>query len=139
MQLDTSSTVHRLLQYKAAGSLKDAGDEEAVEGSYIFCRGNPLSANAVLIDEASMLDITLTAALLEALAPKTQLVLVGEEQIGSPRTIVFRHHGQSQPQTHVLGALRILPLALNVPCLAGLNWLKIMHISSISLLRQTST
>ena len=78
VQLDTSSTVHRLLQYRAAGSLKDDDDEEDVEGSYTFCRSNPLPADAVLVDEASMLDLTLTAALLDALAPKTQLVLVGE-------------------------------------------------------------
>ena len=78
VELEASSTVHRLLQYKAAGSRSDRDDEEALEGSYTFCRGNPLQADAVLVDEASMLDITLAAALLEALGPKTQLVLVGK-------------------------------------------------------------
>lgn len=53
-------------------------DEDALEGSYHFCRSNPLDADAVLVDEASMLDINLAAALLESLGPKTQLVLVGE-------------------------------------------------------------
>ncbi len=77
--LEPSSTVHRLLQYKAAGAQKDADDEEALEGSYLFCRSNPLTADAVLVDEASMLDITLAAALLEALGPNTQLVLVGKD------------------------------------------------------------
>ena len=52
-------------------------DEEALEGSYTYCRSNPLTADAVLVDEASMLDISLAAALLEALGPNTQLVLVG--------------------------------------------------------------
>lgn len=74
--MEPSSTVHRLLQYKTAGSQKD--EEESLEGSYAFCRGNPLPADAVLVDEASMLDITLAAALLEALGPNTQLVLVGK-------------------------------------------------------------
>ena len=78
VELEPSSTVHRLLQYKAAGSQGEGDDEESLEGNYTFNRSNPLAADAVLVDEASMLDITLAAALLEALGPKTQLVLVGE-------------------------------------------------------------
>ena len=76
-----SSTIHRLLQYKPAGSRSRAeapgDDEEELEGSYSFCRSNPLPAEAVLVDEAAMLDVNLAAALLEALPPNCQLVLVG--------------------------------------------------------------
>ncbi len=79
---ESSSTIHRLLQYKAAGA-RPAGsvevdDEEELEGRYNFCRANPLETDAVLVDEAAMLDIQLAAALLEALHHKTQLILVGE-------------------------------------------------------------
>lgn len=42
------------------------------------CRTNPLPADAVLIDEASMLSLPLAAALMDALKPKCQLVLVGD-------------------------------------------------------------
>jgi hypothetical protein len=42
------------------------------------CRKNPLPADAVLIDEASMLNLPLAAALIDALRPKCQLVLVGD-------------------------------------------------------------
>jgi hypothetical protein len=42
------------------------------------CRKNPLPADAVLIDEASMLSLPLAAALIDALRPKCQLVLVGD-------------------------------------------------------------
>ena len=75
-----SSTIHRLLQYKPAGSRSreaPGDDEEELEGSYSFCRSNPLPAEAVLVDEAAMLDVNLAAALLEALSPNCQLVLVG--------------------------------------------------------------
>lgn len=41
-------------------------------------RTNPLPADAVLIDEASMLSLPLAAALMDALKPKCQLVLVGD-------------------------------------------------------------
>ena len=83
VELEESSTVHRLLQYKAGGGSRGKlGDEgEDLEGSYHFNRTNPLQADAVLIDEASMLDLTLGAALLEALNPSTQLVLVGKLEL----------------------------------------------------------
>lgn len=42
------------------------------------CRENPLPAKAVLVDEASMLSLPLAAALLGALDPGCQLVLVGD-------------------------------------------------------------
>ena len=41
-------------------------------------RGCPLPADAVLVDEASMLSLPLAAALFDALRPKCQLVLVGD-------------------------------------------------------------
>ena len=41
-------------------------------------RKNPLPADAVLIDEASMLSLPLAAALIDALRPNCQLVLVGD-------------------------------------------------------------
>ncbi|KAK2080022.1 hypothetical protein QBZ16_002417 [Prototheca wickerhamii] len=43
-----------------------------------FHAGNPLDADAVLVDEASMLSLPLAASLLDALPPRCQLVLVGD-------------------------------------------------------------
>jgi len=59
-------TLHRLLEFTPR-----TGD---------FARGpdNPLDADAVLVDEASMIDIRLMAALLGAIADGTRLVLVGD-------------------------------------------------------------
>jgi len=41
--------------------------------------GNPVHADWVVIDEASMIDLEMMAALLDALSPKTRLVLLGDK------------------------------------------------------------
>ena len=43
-----------------------------------FNAGNPLEVDAVLVDEASMVDVKMGLALLEALPKGCRLVLVGE-------------------------------------------------------------
>ena len=59
-------TIHRLLEY---------GGEEGV-----FARGedNPLEADCVIADEASMIDLLLMRSLLRAVRPGTRLILVGD-------------------------------------------------------------
>lgn len=63
-------TIHRLLEAAWA-----AGDDEVV-----FRRDekNPLRCGAVILDECSMVDITLMQALLRALPPECRLILVGD-------------------------------------------------------------
>ncbi|MBR3706228.1 MAG: AAA family ATPase, partial [Firmicutes bacterium] len=63
-------TVHRLLEYYY--------DEET--GYMCFGRNaaEPLDVNAVIIDEASMLDLMLMEALCDAIKPGTRLILVGD-------------------------------------------------------------
>jgi exodeoxyribonuclease V alpha subunit len=65
-----AATVHRLLE---AGYSPD-GDE------LIFRRDEeePLACDAVILDESSMVDICLMAALLRAMPPKCRLVMVGD-------------------------------------------------------------
>ncbi len=61
-----ATTIHRLLEWSpATGSFARGADE-------------PLDADLVLVDEASMLDLTLARALLEAIPPAASLVLVGD-------------------------------------------------------------
>jgi len=62
-------TIHRMLEY-AYGE----GD------GYIFGRDeeNPIQADAVIIDEMSMVDILLMHHLMKAVAPGTRLILVGD-------------------------------------------------------------
>ena len=66
-------TVHRLLGWRP-----DSGNR------FRRGRGNPLPHDIVVVDEASMLSLTLTARLLEALRPTTRLILVGDpDQLAS--------------------------------------------------------
>lgn len=62
-------TIHRMLELNGG-----------VEGNAGFERNesNPLEADAIIIDEMSMVDITLMNSLLKAIAPSTRLVLVGD-------------------------------------------------------------
>src|SRR5690606_31841782 len=59
-------TIHRLLEWNPqAGSFRLGAEE-------------PLDADLVLVDEASMLDVQLAASLLDAVRPDSTLVLVGD-------------------------------------------------------------
>ena len=60
-----ASTIHRLLGYQPGGGFHH-GD------------GNPLPFCAVIVDEASMIDLALMERLCAALAPDTRLVLLGD-------------------------------------------------------------
>ncbi len=61
-------TVHRLLEYQPTGDGLCFGKDD----------GDPLDAEAIIIDEASMLDISLTYHLLKAVPGGCRLILVGD-------------------------------------------------------------
>ncbi len=60
-------TIHRLLEVKPSEGFSFSRNEE-----------NPLEADLVIVDEASMLDLILTNNLLKAIAPGAHLLLVGD-------------------------------------------------------------
>lgn len=65
-----AKTIHRLLEYaytEAEGMVFGRNED------------NPLDIDALIVDEASMIDLPLFYSLLRALAPGTRLVLVGDE------------------------------------------------------------
>ena len=62
-----AQTVHRLLAPKPDGS------------GFRFHAGQLLPADVVIVDEASMLDVTLFAALVRALPPQCRLILLGDK------------------------------------------------------------
>ncbi len=64
-----AQTVHRLL---------GAGAPEAGGSEFERCASDPLKCGALVLDESSMMDIRLTAALLDALPIGARLVLVGD-------------------------------------------------------------
>ena len=68
-----ASTIHRLLEYGV--SMEDGFDNEA---RFIRNEDNPLEAEAVVVDEASMVDIFLMRSLLRALSDGTRLIIVGD-------------------------------------------------------------
>lgn len=58
-------TVHRTLEY-----LRD--------GTFKYNENNPLTADALVIDEMSMVDVSLMSAICRALSPSTRLVIIGD-------------------------------------------------------------
>jgi exodeoxyribonuclease V alpha subunit len=69
----SASTLHRLLGWRPGSSTRFRHD-----------RTNHLPYDVVIVDESSMVSLTLMARLLEALAPATRLVLVGDpDQLAS--------------------------------------------------------
>ena len=67
---EDASTIHRLLE---------AGIDPNT-GRMVFARdeSNPLKADAIIIDEMSMVDVQLLHALLQAIPPRKRLILVGD-------------------------------------------------------------
>ncbi len=61
-----ASTVHRLLGVRA-------------EGGFVHDAGNPLAIDALVVDEASMLDLALATRLLDAVPDAAQIVLLGDK------------------------------------------------------------
>lgn len=66
-------TIHRLLELSGM-----PGDERSVGMHFEKNEENPLDADAVIIDETSMVDIHLMQSLLRAVNPGTRLILVGD-------------------------------------------------------------
>ena len=70
-----ASTIHKLLGYQH-GSV-----------NFKHNRNNPLNADVVLVDEASMIDIALMSKLVEAVPAHAKLILIGDkDQLSSVET-----------------------------------------------------
>jgi exodeoxyribonuclease V alpha subunit len=62
-----AKTIHRLLEFKPQKGMQFQRNE-----------ANPLDADMIIVDEASMLDLLLTNHLLKAIHPESHLLLVGD-------------------------------------------------------------
>ncbi|MBI5895849.1 MAG: exodeoxyribonuclease V subunit alpha [Desulfobacterales bacterium] len=65
--LPEAQTLHRLLGYNP------------IEARFRYDAGHPLAADAVIVDEASMIDLALMHQLVQAVPPEARLVLVGDK------------------------------------------------------------
>jgi exodeoxyribonuclease V alpha subunit len=63
--IENSSTIHRLLGWGGGGQ-------------YAYNAKRPIEADAVLVDEASMMDISLANSLFQAIPPSARVLLVGD-------------------------------------------------------------
>ena len=102
-----AQTVHRLLAPKPDGS------------GFRFHAGQLLPADVVIVDEASMLDVSLFAALVRALPPQCRLILLGDKdqlasvEAGAVLAEICRHAeagGYSQSTADWLAQLTGQPL-----------------------------
>jgi len=66
VSLRPASTLHKLLEYRPA------------EDAFARGRNHPLEVDAIIVDEASMIDTLLMARLLEAVAAGSRIVFVGD-------------------------------------------------------------
>lgn len=66
-----AKTIHRLLEVEYR--------ENASEPAFVHNLGNPLECDAVIVDELSMVDVTLFSALLDALPLHCRLIMVGDQ------------------------------------------------------------
>jgi len=64
---DTASTVHRLLRYSRARK------------AFHFNRSNPLPVRVVIVDEASMIDVSMMLNLLDAIPAGARVILLGDQ------------------------------------------------------------
>jgi len=68
-------TIHRMLE--VAGRISDDEDSSAL-AKFDRNEDNPLECDVIIIDEMSMVDVTLMYSLLKAISPGTRLILVGD-------------------------------------------------------------
>lgn len=69
--LDEAKTIHRLLEVESGGEFSDKPR---------FCRNaqNPLEQDVIIVDETSMIDVSLMNALLTATKPGARIVFIGD-------------------------------------------------------------
>lgn len=70
-----AQTIHRLLELSGGVSEETGNSQVRFERN----ASNPLDTDVVIIDEMSMVDLSLMHALLQAIVPGTHLILVGDE------------------------------------------------------------
>ena len=68
---EESKTIHRLLEVTTGSNLEN-------EPKFARNNSNPLDADVIIVDEASMIDVPLMSSLLNAIKPGSRLILIGD-------------------------------------------------------------
>ncbi|TDN70620.1 exodeoxyribonuclease V subunit alpha [Paraburkholderia sp. BL10I2N1] len=104
----TSYTLHRLLGSGPGGRFRHHRD-------------NPLPYDVIVIDEASMIDVAMAAHLLDAIAPQTRLVLLGDkDQLAAVEAGAVFAELSAQPAFSAKGTARVAAaLGINASQLAA--------------------
>ncbi len=99
-----ASTIHRLLAY------------DVVRGGFEHNESKPLATDFLIVDESSMLDVRLAAALLQAVPSRAHLLLVGDiDQLPSVgagnvlKDLIAVSSGSSPPQPSTLNSQPMSP------------------------------
>lgn len=77
--LQVEESVLRLIPEDAATIHRCLGTFRGSTTAFRHNRGNPLVTDVVLVDEASMVDLALLRRLLDAVAPQTRVILLGDK------------------------------------------------------------
>jgi exodeoxyribonuclease V alpha subunit len=102
-----ATTLHRLLGAQGRSRGEPADGRRPGEPAWIFARNEewPVDADVVVVDESSMLDAELAAALVEACADGTRLLLVGDPaqlpSIGAGRVLADTIDSGAVPVTEL--------------------------------------
>jgi len=78
-KLDCRDVVRNAIELEAATIHRRLGVRPGHPTRFFHDRAHPLSADIVLVDEASMVDLALMAKLLDAVPPAARLVLLGDK------------------------------------------------------------
>ncbi len=110
-----AKTVHRLLEWE----FEEGRDRNAEEEAYRFrkCESDLLEEDVIIVDEASMLDCVLFAALLRAIKPGSRLIMIGDAD-----------------QLPSVGAGNVLRDVIDSACFATVNLTEIFRQAQASLI-----
>ncbi len=102
-------TIHRLLEYKHQSPYFKRNSE------------NPVEADVIIVDEASMIDVALFAKLIAAVSPETRLILLGDQnQLASVEAgsllgdLCNTLKNKNQFSTDLIGELKVILPQLNL-------------------------
>ena len=101
-----AQTIHRMLEI--SGGVPDGDRKSAAGLSMFFERNedNPLEADVIIVDEMSMVDISIMNSLLKAVSIGTKLILVGDvDPVSYTHLDVYKRQAPRRRKDELLATL----------------------------------